>query len=280
MAELSAVPFNELPSSHDGYTLLYDNEVVYQSDAKLSELVQSAVDESVKDKLDTTAFSTVSGNFLTAVDLSDYYTKSETSGKNELTDAFNTKQDKLTFAGENDTITAINNSAVGGDSWKSISEQKGSSGTLTDNEFSVYVGQSNSGFNDSFTFGRDNYSKQGVNIGYDNKIEVDSEEILPGNVNIGKWNLVDEAGGINIGQSNSAKYFGINVGETSTAHSGGYNFGSTNSAFINSVSIGKGNFATNESQSIGFYNEASYNSFGIGYGNKAFYVRIYVWSAK
>lgn len=42
----------------------------------------------VDNKLDTTAFSDVSGTFLTAVDLSNYYTKSETSGATELANAF------------------------------------------------------------------------------------------------------------------------------------------------------------------------------------------------
>lgn len=41
----------------------------------------------VTNKLDTTAFSDVSGTFLTAVDLSNYYTKSETSGASEIADA-------------------------------------------------------------------------------------------------------------------------------------------------------------------------------------------------
>ena len=44
--------------------------------------------QDISNKLDTTAFSTVSGTFLTAVDLSNYYTKSETSGATELADAF------------------------------------------------------------------------------------------------------------------------------------------------------------------------------------------------
>ena len=44
--------------------------------------------QDISNKLDTTAFSTVSGTFLTAVDLSNYYTKSETSGKDELAYAF------------------------------------------------------------------------------------------------------------------------------------------------------------------------------------------------
>jgi hypothetical protein len=43
-----------------------------------------------------------------------FYKRTETSGSEQLTDAFNTKQNKLTFAGENNTITAINTSAVGG----------------------------------------------------------------------------------------------------------------------------------------------------------------------
>lgn len=43
-----------------------------------------------------------------------YYDKTATSGKQELTDAFNTKQDTLSFGGTNNVITAINTSAVGG----------------------------------------------------------------------------------------------------------------------------------------------------------------------
>ena len=53
--------------------------------------------ETVTDKLDTTAFSTVSGNFLTAhQSLTDYYTKLQTSGASELNTAFGNKQDNLT----------------------------------------------------------------------------------------------------------------------------------------------------------------------------------------
>ena len=53
--------------------------------------------ETVTAKLDTTAFSTVSGNFLTAhQSLTDYYTKLQTSGASELNTAFGSKQDNLT----------------------------------------------------------------------------------------------------------------------------------------------------------------------------------------
>ena len=47
-------------------------------------------------------------------DLTDYYKKSETSGASAISDALYLKEDKLTFAGKNNTITAINNSAIGG----------------------------------------------------------------------------------------------------------------------------------------------------------------------
>ena len=53
-------------------------------------------------------------NYITGVDLTNYYTKSETSGKEEIEAALEEKQDILTFSGENNTITSINNSAVGG----------------------------------------------------------------------------------------------------------------------------------------------------------------------
>jgi len=50
----------------------------------------------VSDKLDTTAFSTVSGDFVINNDLNDYYKKTETSSKEALETAFGNKQDNLT----------------------------------------------------------------------------------------------------------------------------------------------------------------------------------------
>ena len=75
MAELNAVPFNKLPGADDGYTVLYDNDIVCSSNHLLSEM-----------------FYPFSGNpsgFLTGVDLSNYYTKTETSGAGELSSEFN-----------------------------------------------------------------------------------------------------------------------------------------------------------------------------------------------
>lgn len=86
MAELSAVPFNELPSAHDGYTVLYENDKVCRSDVKLSELVGDIssyltkeqadtlyqekgdylTEEDITGKLDKEIYAADSGTFLTA----------------------------------------------------------------------------------------------------------------------------------------------------------------------------------------------------------------------
>ena len=69
----------------------------------------------VSAKLDTTAFSTVSGNYAFKNDLNDYYQKTETSSKGELDIAFESKQDKLIFGyDENNAISSINNTSLAG----------------------------------------------------------------------------------------------------------------------------------------------------------------------
>ncbi len=79
-------------------------------DEKISEAVSgkadtSYVDDELAKKLDASAY--------TPTDLSNYYTKSETSGKTELSTALNNKQDKL-IAGANITISGNVISAAGG----------------------------------------------------------------------------------------------------------------------------------------------------------------------
>ena len=317
MAELSAVPFDKLPPTGDGYTVLYDNNQVCRSDKKLSELVGARtsafltkeegdslyqekgdylVEDDITGKLDKEQYANDSATFLTAhqsldeyatmdwvekqnyitgVDLTNYYTKSETSGKEEIEAALEEKQDKLTFAGTSNTITSINNSAIAGggggvsNSWKQLSEDYHSSGEITGGKFCVYIGKYNSGFNDSYTMGRENYSEPGVNIGYANKINVKSDEILPGNVNIGKENVVLDAGAINIGQNNSAKEFGVNIGEHSIATEGSYNIGDSNIANKASINIGESNSADVGSYNIGQYNSAYNAGYTFGQTNIA-----------
>lgn len=203
-----------------------------------------------------------------------YYTRNETSGRNELTDAFNTKQDKLTFAGTNNTITSINNSAVGGggesNSWKQLSEDYHSSGEITGGKFCVYVGKYNTGFNDSYTMGRENYSEPGVNIGYANKINVEGLETLPGNFNFGKANIISgNPGAVNLGQYNSAFNWGVNLGEHNIGSSAGYNIGNSNNADNASINIGERNRASLGSYNIGYSNTSDSAGYTFGYNNSA-----------
>ena len=106
-----------------------------------------------------------------------YYATNETSGRGELTNAFNTKQDKLTFAGTNNTITSINNSAIQGggagssNSWKQLSEEHGSSGTLDGEDFCVYLGADNTAYNASNIIGHNNKALNSNIFGNSNTID-------------------------------------------------------------------------------------------------------------
>ena len=97
MAELSAVPFDKLPPTGDGYTVLYDNNQVCRSDKKLSELVGDKtssfltkeegdslyqekgdylVEDDITGKLDKEQYANDSATFLTAhQNLDEYATK-------------------------------------------------------------------------------------------------------------------------------------------------------------------------------------------------------------
>lgn len=88
----SVVDFSDLSAVSDGKTLLYTEGKVCKSENNLSELIQSAVDKQVENKLDTTAFSTVSGNFLTAHQSLDGYA---TTG--DLNTASSTLVDKIDY---------------------------------------------------------------------------------------------------------------------------------------------------------------------------------------
>lgn len=105
MAELSAIPFNKLPSTDDGYTVLYENNQVCRSEKKLSELIGDKtssfltqeqgdklyqekgdylVNDDITGKLDKSQYAADSATFLTAhQSLEGYATKTlveETSG--------------------------------------------------------------------------------------------------------------------------------------------------------------------------------------------------------
>ena len=181
----------------------------------------------------------------TTLDLVNYYTKSETSAAAEIS------------------------AALASNSWKRISEQFGSKNTYSYiGNLSVYIGENNSANSpDSYTLGRGNNSEQGVNVGYDNIIDVNYQETEPGNFNFGKSNVISGSpGGVNLGQYNSAYSWGINLGENNIGNNGGYNFGISNSSNNGSINIGENNTATTASYNIGRYNN-TINGYTFGYHN-------------
>ena len=184
----------------------------------------------------------------TTLDLVNYYTKSETSAAAEIS------------------------AALASNSWKRISEQFGSKNTYSYiGNLSVYIGENNSANSpDSYTLGRGNNSEQGVNVGYDNIIDVNYQETEPGNFNFGKSNVISGSpGGVNLGQYNSAYSWGINLGENNIGNNGGYNFGSANSANYGSINIGEKNICFNGGYNFGISNSSNNGSINIGENNTA-----------
>ena len=323
--ELQVKEFSALPVADDGKTLLYADGEVKQSSKNLSEMLT----DEVNNKLDTTAFSTVSGNFLTAhqvipsgkwenvsdiviansatwetetdwsddisaasayayeqaiaqipapfdptflsgeidkkldktfssnfypmtgnpsgfltehQDLSNYYTKSETSGATEISNALITKQDTLTFEGTNNTITSINNSAIGG----------GNVGGNVGNDYvplsaiECTIGSGNSSVSGSLAQGENNLA--GFIIVYpETTIE---GELIPEHSDILGYSFAQ-------GKENSAYPFSMAQGNH-------------NVASYYSFAQGYGNVAESQSLAQGFTNTASQNSFAQGTYNKAY----------
>lgn len=428
MAELSAVPFNALPSAHDGYTVLYENDKVCRSDVKLSELVGDIssyltkeqadtlyqekgdylTEEDITGKLDKEIYAADSGTFLTAhqpisadewnscyetvsansgtwgsetdwepdiisasenaytsavdwveaqnyitgVDLSNYYTKqevynkeetytkqevneeiakigsyvvveettgkdhhpvvenpstkviyltkqyeslidnynewiynadtetfecigettlplndyykkTETSSKQEIADALDTKQDVLSFDYDGTRITAINNSAVGSDcnSWKQWSEDHNCS---ANDDINVYIGAGNRVDDSIYSFdvGSNNTaenSKNSFNIGIGNKI-VSGTHDADTVVNIGGYNEI--SGGFNatnIGYMNKnvVEFDKTKLSAVVTTHNpyskSAFYTGTVNhtNTFPGGLNLGYGNYQVNPGINIG-----------------------------
>ena len=185
----------------------------------------------------------------TTLDLVNYYQKNETSAAEEIS------------------------AALASNSWKRISEQNGSKNTYNYiGNLSVYIGENNSANSpDSYTLGRGNNSEQGVNVGYDNIIDVNYQETEPGNFNFGKSNVISGSpGGVNLGQYNSAYSWGVNLGENNIGNNGGYNFGSDNNANNVGINIGEKNTSYECGYNFGSANSANNGSINIGEKNTGY----------
>lgn len=350
--ELRVKEFSALPVADDGKTLLYADGSVKQSSKNLSEMLT----DEVNNKLDTTAFSTVSGSFLTAhqvipsgkwenasnvviansaiwesetdwtedinaasayayeqaieqipdpfdptflsgeidkkldktfssnfypmtsnpsgfltehQDLSNYYTKLETSSKLELTEEFNTKQNNLLFSGENNTITAINNSAIGGaiGEYVPLSSLRCTIGSgnvvnTSTSYFALAQGSANSAKEDAFAQGNSNYANdKSIAQGKNNSALYTS--FAQGNSNYANNYCFTQ------GNKNSAYNYGLAQGSANSAEQESFANGIGNTAQSFSIAVGHNNSANQKSLAVGMNNTASYMGITIGTANSA-----------
>ena len=121
MRRWESCPSSLIEDANNYYTKHQVDELISGSSGSCcitEEEVDEKIEEAVSGKQDTLIAGsgiTISGNVISAdgADLSNYYTKSETSGKTEIANALNGKQDKL-IAGANITISGNVISAAGG----------------------------------------------------------------------------------------------------------------------------------------------------------------------
>ena len=237
----------------------------------------------LEEKLDTTAFSTVSGDFLTAhQSLSDYYTKDETSGKEELAQAF------ANIPGGDPEVNAyIHNSSASIDgttsvvqsnssTWSDITAYQSNSASL--NEVSTTV-QTNSA-----TWGQGGVtsdyvplSATVVNIGSANSAFDDSDgrgTFVQGTSNTAYYhsfaqgyNNSARSNSLAQGQGNTAYQHSLALGHYNSAAEYSLALGMFNSADNASIAVGNKNFAKNRSQAFGTYTIADNNGMAIGTHN-------------
>lgn len=119
VAEYGVTPYADIKAAYDAGKQIvckYNNGgVIYAQLAQyITYSVQPFIFNNAKTGQDWT-FTCINNNGVNewSQETTHYYDTTATSGSQQLTTAFNAKQDKLTFAGENNTITSINTSAVG-----------------------------------------------------------------------------------------------------------------------------------------------------------------------
>lgn len=196
----------------------------------------------------------VDGNTGYQVISNSYYAKNETSGRVELTSAFNTKQDKLTFAGTSNTITSINNSAIG---------VGGAGGDYVPlNAVECTIGSGNSSETGSFAQGKDNSASQ-YSFTQGNHNVAGSYAMAQGNNNEAVYQSFAQ------GSNNTASQNSFAQGYYNKSYSTGVCFGSQNSANTYSFTQGDRVTAYNYSFAAGKYNYAENYSQTFGFGLKA-----------
>ena len=168
--------------------------------------------------------------------------------KTSIDNSLSLKQDNLLFAGENNTITAINNSAVG-------TTDTGAYVPLSARE--CIIGNNNTATQDSFAQGSTNSSYYwAFTQGSGNSA---SYESLSQGVNNYAHNY-----SLAVGSSNSGNERGIAIGINNTANFNSLTIGSSNSAAFASLSLGQQCRTSTASLALGTACSATLESFAQG----------------
>lgn len=259
--------------------------------------------QDISNKLDTTAFSTVSGTFLTAVDLSNYYTKSETSGATELANAFanipagdvdvnayvqnnsatidnvnsvvNSRSDIWNnAAGDVETFTR---SSAGWDStYNTVNTNSASWGGGSTGDMSAYVPFSAN--NLAFLGTKANYKNSAVGsnaFAHGNLNFASAMSLAQGYGNIAGWQSLAQGGSCSSyicslaqGTHCYASAYSLAQGDNCYASAHSFAQGTYCTAESFSISNGNSNFANDYSQAFGRYNHITNSGMVIGAFNK------------
>lgn len=232
--------------------------------------------------------------------VNNYYTTSETSGAQQIRDALALKENKLVFNGTNNTITAINNSAIGG----------GATGAYVPlNATDCSVGSENTAYSNSLAQGLENLAEttalaQGsynyayyysLAQGYWNSASVRAlaqgyQNTADHSLSQGEYNFATNyslaqgyhnsaySASVAVGNYNKAGdmlYYGAETieGNLRPAHTeyvgNSLAVGNCNSAKFESLAVGDSNVAISQSLALGIANRVSDWSTSIGESNTA-----------
>lgn len=224
--------------------------------------------------------------------VTNYYTTSETSGSQQIQNALDLKEDKILFKGTNNTITSINNSAIGGGS---IGGAGGAYVPLSALECTI--GSGNSSISCSLAHGENNLAGRiivhpeetvegeliseytevrGYSFAQGKENSAYLFSMSQGNHNEASdfalaqgYNNVAESTSFAQGWSNTAIQYSFAQGYFNSAYNKGVCFGEQNSAVWYSFTQGEAVIAKTYSFAAGKYNYAENYSQTFGYGLKA-----------
>lgn len=189
--------------------------------------------------------------------------------KTSIDNSLGLKQDNLTFAGENNTITAINNSAMGG-------SFTGEYVPLSAMQCTIGINNTNTNQGVSFTQGFSNTVQNDNAFAQGTSNTVSQQSMAQGIANSAYNNSFAQGGGAYANTFSFAQGNGISAnntamvqGKNSYSDTDSLAVGENVSAISYSLAVGKGNTAFQGSIAVGLNNISKENGFTQGYGNSA-----------